>query len=112
MTSASEAVPPLEEVLHTLNNELVVSVRARERQARKLARVAEELRATLEERDRLHWHLRKLQELLPVCMDCHGVRPEGKWIDLTRYLRDNDIAVSHGLCPPCESLRMQQLDSP
>lgn len=74
--------------------------------------VAEWLRATLEERDRLQWRLRKLQELLPVCMDCNGVRPGGEWMDLTRYLHDNDIAVSHGLCPSCESLRMEQLDGP
>lgn len=92
-----------EDELYALNNRLAVIARERERERRKLEQA-------LAERERAYWHLRKLQELLPMCMDCHDIRPEGSWVGIADYLRENGILVSHGLCDPCCERRAAGLD--
>jgi response regulator RpfG family c-di-GMP phosphodiesterase len=50
-----------------------------------------------------HWHLTKLQEVLPICMGCGMVRnEEGRWITLPAFLQRNASFLSHGYCPVCE----------
>lgn len=64
--------------------------------------VADELRRTMEELNRTHWHIRKLQELLPLCMACHQIyRPGEGWEPLVDYLARDGLLVSHGYCPDC-----------
>ena len=58
---------PLIEELHALNSRLAVMARERERRA---------LERALAERDRAYWHLRRVLELLPVCMDCQRSGPK------------------------------------
>ena len=113
MTSLS-AHDGSDEELHALNNQLAVMVRERERQARRLAQVAAQLQAALDDRERLFWHLRKLQEMLPICMDCGEIRAgeTGQWVGVAEYLRQNDIQLTHGLCPPCEEARRADLAAP
>ena len=91
------------EELHALNNRLAVMARERERERRALERA-------LAERDRAYWHLRRVQELLPVCMDCHAVRPEGSWQNLMDYFQANEIPVTHGLCDVCAARRHDEMD--
>jgi PAS domain-containing protein len=69
------------------------------------------LRATIEERDRSYWQLKRIAEVLPICMDCGDVRPEGEWMDVVDYLKQNAMFLSHGLCPSCERKRLAGLET-
>jgi hypothetical protein len=62
------------------------------------ARLAESLRDLQDS----FWHLRKIQEVLPLCMSCGKVKADGdRWEKLTDFLRRNSLLVSHGYCPEC-----------
>lgn len=82
-------------------NELTVLSREYKRQAR-------ELEATMAERDRSYWHLKRIQEVLPICMDCGTIKPDSDWTSVADYLHDNEIQLSHGLCPVCLSRRREE----
>jgi len=48
------------------------------------------------------WHLRKIQEVLPICMGCGKVKTnESSWEDVVLYLKNNALFLSHGYCPEC-----------
>jgi transcriptional regulator of aromatic amino acid metabolism len=68
------------------------------------------LQETIEERDRSYWQLKRIAEVLPICMDCGDVRPEGEWMDVVDYLKQNAMFLSHGLCPSCERKRIEELE--
>lgn len=68
------------------------------------------LHETIEERDRSYWQLKRIAEVLPICMDCGDVRPEGEWMDVVDYLKQNAMFLSHGLCPSCERERIDELE--
>ena len=58
--------------------------------------------ASLEELKTTHWHLKKIQEILPLCMGCGKIKTgSASWTSLVDYLRENEIFVSHGYCPSC-----------
>ena len=76
----------------------------------RIRRLTEELRAAVHERDRNYWHLRRVAEVLPVCMDCGDVREGHEWTDVSDYMRRNASFASHGLCPSCEARRHAELD--
>jgi response regulator RpfG family c-di-GMP phosphodiesterase len=60
-----------------------------------LGRALEDLRAS-------HWHLRRLQELLPICSYCGKVRTgEDYWQSVETYLAENSDFLTHGVCPEC-----------
>jgi PAS domain-containing protein len=84
----------------------------RELQAAKaeLEEANQRLQATIEERDRSYWQLKRIAEVLPICMDCGDVRPEGEWMDVVDYLKQNAMFLSHGLCPSCERKRIDELE--
>ena len=48
-------------------------------------------------------HVRRLEGLLPICMDCHKIRTDGhSWQRFERYICEHsDATFSHGLCPEC-----------
>jgi hypothetical protein len=107
----------LEDELFALNNDLAVVARDRQRLVGQLQRATEELRMAveardraLEERERAFWHLRRVSEVFPVCMDCGTIRDDSEWKQFTQYLVESGVAVSHGLCPVCEDVRMANLD--
>ena len=51
-----------------------------------------------------HWHLRRLQELLPICAYCGKVRTgDDHWQSIESYLRENSDFLTHGICPSCAS---------
>lgn len=89
--SSDRAVPSLVR----LNNELAVLSREHARRGR-------ELEAALAEIDRSYWHLKKIQEVLPICMDCGRVKTgEASWESVVDYLKKNSLFLSHGYCPEC-----------
>jgi CHASE3 domain sensor protein len=70
-------------------------------------RIAEEhaaLERTMRELDESHWHLDKVAEYLPICMECGKVKTAGtRWEPLIEYFRKNELLLSHGLCPECDA---------
>lgn len=90
------------EELLLLNNELAVLSRENIRRNRELETARRELAETLEELENSYWHLRKIQEHIPLCMRCGKMKADGsEWKSLAEYLRSHDILVSHGYCPEC-----------
>ena len=85
-----------------LNNELSVLSRENARRSRELELARSKLEETLAELENSHWHLRKIQESLPLCMQCGKMKTgEAEWASLVDYLRSNEVFVSHGYCPSC-----------
>jgi heme-degrading monooxygenase HmoA len=92
------------EELVLLNNELAVMTREHARKNKELERVKAELEKTLEELQTTHWHLRKIQEVLPICMRCDKIKAgEFGWQDVVQYLKENALFLSHGYCPACQN---------
>lgn len=77
--------------------------RQRDREDRdRLLHATQDRLATLEDG---FWHLRKAQEVLPMCMGCRRVRAEdGDWEELHAFLLRNSRFVSHGLCGQCSHM--------
>lgn len=91
-----------DEELFGLNNELAVLARENARRGKELDRAKANLQETLDELHRTHWHLRKISEVLPMCVECGKVKPgEGEWESVVNYLRENSLFLSHGCCPDC-----------
>ncbi len=89
-----------EEMLQ-LNNELAVLSREHARRGKELERALEELKTS-------NWHLKKIQEVLPICMECGKVKTTSQWEDVLSYLKENALFLSHGYCPDClEKLKAQ-----
>jgi response regulator RpfG family c-di-GMP phosphodiesterase len=52
--------------------------------------------------DKSFWHLRKIQEMLPICMECGKVKTaDSSWEDVVSFLKKNTRFLSHGYCPEC-----------
>lgn len=72
------------------------------REVEERTRAEARLRETLAELERSHWHLRKIQEVLPICMECGKVKTgERSWEEVVQYLKHNAVFISHGYCPSC-----------
>lgn len=85
-----------------LNNTLAVLSRESARKGRELQAANTRLEETLEELNRSFWHLRKIQEVLPVCMECGKIKTaDASWEPIIDYLRKNSLLLSHGYCPEC-----------
>jgi hypothetical protein len=56
-------------------------------------------------------HIRHLEGLLSICMNCKKIRTESNdWQQLEHYLSEHSDAVfSHGLCPTCFASEMKTL---
>ena len=90
--------------LQSLNLELSTLARESARKEREHRQTADRLRETLEELDRSYWHLKKIQEFVPICMSCSRIKTgegEEEWQGLVAHLRNHDVFVSHGYCPTC-----------
>jgi heme-degrading monooxygenase HmoA len=97
--------------LEELNNRLAVESRERARNAKELERVNRKLQDTLKELDTAYWHLRKIQEVLPICLECGKVKTgEESWQTVVEYLRANSEFLSHGYCPDCGRRAIQSLE--
>lgn len=88
-----------------LNNRWALLVRENEKNVKALAQAKEELEKALAELNQSHWHLRKIQETLPICMFCGKVETgEAQWQEVVEYLKANSLFLSHGCCPDCAHL--------
>jgi heme-degrading monooxygenase HmoA len=90
------------ETLENLNNQLAVEIRESARKGKELERVNGRLQQALDELDNMYWHLRKIQEVLPICLHCGKVKTgDGTWQTVVDYLKANSQFLSHGYCPDC-----------
>ena len=89
--------------LNELNNQLATLARENARKTKELAQANARLESALEELNRTHWHLRKVAEVLPMCIACGKVKSgDAKWQDVAEYFHNNSLLVSHGCCPDCQ----------
>ncbi len=84
-----------------MNNQMAVLARENARQAKELAQAKREVEQTLSDLRDTHWHLKKLQEVLPICMECGKVKSGTEWGSVVAYLKANALFLSHGYCPDC-----------
>lgn len=88
--------------LVALNNEMSVLMRENSRQYKALLRAQAELEQAHKDLKTSHWHLRKIQEVLPICMECHKVKTgDSSWDSLLDYFKQNSNFLSHAYCPDC-----------
>ena len=95
-----------------MNNQLTVLARENARQNKELQQTKRELEHALVELQSSHWHLKKLQEVLPLCMECGKVKSGAKWESVVQYLKDNALFLSHGYCPDCLAVKIAQWGLP
>ena len=99
----------LSEHLQRLNNELSTLAREHARQEKKHRKTAERLEKARAELDRSYWHLKKIQESVPICMGCSRIKTDDlKWQNLVEYLKENQIFLSHGYCPACSATQLER----
>ena len=92
----------LQHELREINSELMVLARERVRQNRTVQAAKLELEKTLHELNTLYWHMRKIGEVLPICMKCGKVQAEeARWEDLIAFMQNRFPFLSHGYCPEC-----------
>jgi heme-degrading monooxygenase HmoA len=85
-----------------LNNEMTVLARENARKGLELERARSDAQRALDELNATHWHLRKIQEVLPICMECGKVKTsDARWESVVEYLKKNTLFLSHGYCPDC-----------
>ena len=85
----------LEQQLIALNAELSVLSREHARQARLLEKVNRDMNES-------HWHLKKISEVLPMCMTCRAVKTgDQTWEDVSSFLARTTDFLSHGYCARC-----------
>lgn len=111
----------LRDELIRANNHLSTLARERERQRQELVSAQRALTdahakvaATLDNLERSNWHIRRIAELLPICLDCGKVKTEdGSWRPLHEFLVANATSqfLSHGYCPICLERYLIELDA-
>lgn len=86
------------------------------RKSEELAQAKSDLEHVLEELKDSNWMLRKVADVLPVCMYCGrvrpGQRPDTEWESAADFLKRNSGFLSHGCCPRCIDLLRRQLGLP
>ncbi len=88
--------------LTEMNNRWALLARDHEKNSKALVRAKAQLEKALAELDESHWHLRKIQETLPICMYCGKVKTgDAQWQDVVEYLKANSLFLTHGCCPSC-----------
>ncbi len=96
----------------SMNNELATLGREHARRGRQLEAANAKLLQALGDLEKSHWHLRKVQEIMPVCMGCSKLKTHGhEWQSVSRYFAENDIFLSHGYCPDCAAAVLAEIES-
>lgn len=88
-------------------NELLVAAR------RDIAKKNEELMSANEALRTSELYIRKLEGILPMCMNCSKVRDDddSAWLPVGHYLaRKGAAQVSHGLCPTCAEASLAEME--
>ena len=100
--SVREDDQALQKELLELNNRWALLVRENEKNVKALRKATEDLEKALADLNESHWHLRKIQETLPICMHCGKVKTgDARWQGVVEYLKANSLFLSHGCCPDC-----------
>jgi hypothetical protein len=61
-----------------------------------------QMQAALDDLQSMYWHVRKMQEYLPICMQCGKVKAsETTWTDAATFLQKQASFLTHGCCPSC-----------
>ena len=98
--------------LRHVHNEMAVLAREQTRQRRALEVANAELERTHLALKESHWHLKKIQQVLPICMECHKVKTsDGGWDELIDFFRQHSNFLSHGYCPECAEKKHAELDA-
>lgn len=93
---------PLEAELLAVNSEFATLLRENERKTKALEAARRKLEEAAKELQDSYWHIRKIHEVLPICMGCGKVKTEtSKWEDVVAFLKNHTRFLSHGYCPPC-----------
>jgi heme-degrading monooxygenase HmoA len=94
----------LRDQLSEINHEMLVLVREHARQNKELQAAKQALEETLSDLNTVYWHLRRVREVLPICLNCGKVEVEGaQWETLFSFMQDHFPFLSHGYCPECAS---------
>jgi heme-degrading monooxygenase HmoA len=110
---ASDGRESTGDALLQVSNDLAVLAREESRRAKAVERARGEAERALRDLQESHWHIRKLQEVLPMCMGCGKVKSEaGGWEDVAAYIRRHSLFLSHGYCPGCGARALEGLESP
>ena len=112
---ALEREDSLQRELLELNNTLAVLSRENSRRKRELERANAKLEDALNELNRSYWHLQKISEVLPICVECGQVKTgddDGGWESVVDYLKKHSLFLSHGYCPECAGKLMAELNAP
>ena len=97
----------LQKELLELNNRWALLVRENEKNVKALRKAKANLEKALVDLKESHWHLRKIQETLPICMYCGKVKTgDARWEGVVEYLKENSLFLSHGCCPDCLPLML------
>lgn len=107
-TPDTRSLHELQNQMLAANNELAELARENERRRREVERLRAELEAAHAELKDSYWHLKKIQEVLPICMGCSKVKTgDARWEDVVDYLKANSLFLSHGYCPDCKERILQ-----
>jgi len=78
-------------------------LRARVKVGERVVELATALFQRIGELEEAAAHIKRLQEILPVCRSCHKIRTDKEsWERLEKYISEHfDAEFSHGVCPEC-----------
>ena len=100
----------LDRRMAALIGEVEALTRENVRKSREVEKTRSELEKTQADLDDLQWHMRKISELLPLCLCCHKVRMEDQhWEEIADYLSRNSLFLTHSYCPECFDRVMTEL---
>jgi hypothetical protein len=95
----------LQREMGEINSELLVMARERERQNKEVKAAKLSLEKTLHELNTFYWHLRKIREVLPICVKCGKVESgDARWEDLIAFMPARFPFLGHGYCPECAAI--------
>jgi PAS domain S-box-containing protein len=91
-----------------INNEMAVLVREDAATNKDLAAAKHDLEKALNEVSTLYWQIRKVREVLPMCLKCGKVQSgETHWEDLADFMIQRFPFLSHGYCPDCAAQELK-----
>ncbi|PID77847.1 MAG: hypothetical protein CSB21_03300 [Deltaproteobacteria bacterium] len=67
----------------------------------------EELRNAIQEKDKLASHIKKLENMLPICSGCRRIRNEkdNTWWPFEQYIEEKSKSkFTHTICPDCKNI--------
>jgi hypothetical protein len=92
-----------------MNNELAVLAREHAARNKELTAAKRELEKALHEINTLYWHIRKIREVLPMCLKCGKVQSgETQWEAVAEFMIQRFPFLSHGYCSDCASQELAE----